>query len=121
MAKDVFEDRLEQPIVVLEDVYKEVRLEFYQSCMLIMIVKEGLFGKKKFYNGRRFAYNELDSFLFKIEKKFLGYVIHVRIDFGFELLDWDQVIQYKFSIPSGQEEAYQAFFESVEEVVNGEN
>ena len=121
MAKDVFEDALEKPIVVLEDVYKEVRLEFYQSYMLIMIVKEGFFGKRKFYNARQFAYNQLDSFMFKIEKKILGPVIHVRIDFGLELLDWNQVIQYKFSVPSDKQDEYQAFFESVEKVVNGEN
>ena len=120
MGKDVFEDRMEKPIIVLEDVYKEVCLEFYTTHMMIMIVKEGFFGKKKYYNPRQFTYNQLDSFMFKIEKKFLGPVVHVRIDFGLELLDWDQVIQYKFSIPSEKQGEYQVFFESVEKVVNGE-
>ena len=119
MAKDVFENRMEKPIVVLEDVYKEICLEFYKSHMCILIVKEGFFGKKKYYNQRQFGYHELDSFMFKIEKKFLGPVIHVRIDFGLELLDWNQVIQYKFSIPSDKQAEYQAFFESVETAVNG--
>lgn len=121
MAKDVFEDRMEQPIVVLEDVYKEVRLEFYKTQMIIMIVKQGMFGKKKFYNGRIFGYHELDSFMFKIEKKFLGHVIHVRIDFGLELLDWNQISQFKFDVPYDKVEEYQQFFESVETAVNGEN
>ena len=119
MAKDVFEDRYEKPIITLEDTIKEVSLDFYKSGMSICIVKEGLFGKKKYYNGREFYYNELDSFMYKIEKKFLGPVIHVRIDFGLELLDWDQVVQFKFSIPYDKVDEYKEFFDGVEKAVNG--
>lgn len=122
MAKDVFADRMDQSVVVLENQFKEVRIEFYDNYLIICIVKPGvgLFGKTKYYNPNKWTYSQLTSFMYKYEKKLLLDKIHVRIDFGIKLMDWDQVIQYSFDIPTGQtRQSLENFFDKVEKKVNG--